>query len=284
MPDDIRRRIHLDRRLESYRSFFSDDWGERINRLAAPAPKLNALVFGIMLEWRATAYTASLPVAIIDHMKGYHDGFVNTGEINTTLLRLAETVMPVLGMRIPELTTDPFLISRLKTEIVKIGAALEDAHASTKVEFSLEETWQEYLKDPVYQLSLWGSQQHAYVSIYNSYDSFLARLVCIARSLDKLRTSDGGFRKHLTDAFGAALKEKCWTCKDIYIAREARHSLSHARGSVTKKLGEIQPSHGFMVVEGRIQVTPEKTKALFALLKDCVYALAEKAVAMPEFK
>jgi hypothetical protein len=284
MSDEILRKIHLDTRLDSYRNFFSDDWGQRINSLAETAPKLSALVFGLMMEWRATAYTASLPVAIIDHLKAYHDGFVNTGEINTTLLRLAETVTPILCQRIPELTADPFLISRLRTEIVKIGAQLEDARSATKVDFSLEETWQEYLKSHVYQLSLWGSQQTAYVSIYNAYESFLADLVGIARSADDLRTSDTGFKTHLNEAFGATLKERCWTCNGLHIAREARHALTHAGGRVTKKLANLRPAHTFMVIDRRIQVTPEKTKELFALLKDCVYVLAERAVSMSEFK
>ena len=78
-----------------------------------------------MMESRAAAYTASLPVSIVEHMKAYHDAFVNTGEINTTLLRIADGVIGKLGQRIPDLIVEPALIHRLRSEIVNLGAELE---------------------------------------------------------------------------------------------------------------------------------------------------------------
>lgn len=282
MTEDFRRNVHIETGIEEYRNFFNDDWGERIVALTERAPKLSEIAFDILMEWRAAAYTVSLPVTIIEHMKAYHDTFVTTGEINTTLLRLVDLVSARLAVRIPSLTGDPALIRQIQHEVVNIGAELEDARSRAALLFPLDDTWRSYLDNPVYQLSLWGSQRIGYVSIYNSYDNYLARVVAVALGLDTCRTSDRDFKSQLEQAFGSALLEKCWTSNDINIARLARHALSHAGGRETAQLGKQK--HGFVLRDGRIQVTPEKTKALFALLQDSVYALAEAAVVRSEFK
>ncbi|MEZ6041812.1 MAG: hypothetical protein R3C20_15000 [Planctomycetaceae bacterium] len=89
MRDEFLRTLYITTTFDTYCNFFSDDWGERIDRLTARKPKLSEIAFDLMMEWRAAAYTASLPVTILEHMKAFHDGFVNTGELNTNLLRLA---------------------------------------------------------------------------------------------------------------------------------------------------------------------------------------------------
>lgn len=281
MKDDILRTVYVATTLDAYRNFFNDDWGERVDRLAASKTKLSEIIFDLMMEWRAAAYTASLPVSILEHIKAYHDSFVNTGELNTTLLRLAQVIPAQLAQELPELSVDPSSLRRIREKLVDIGARIEEARDNATTEFPLEETWQSYLEHHVYQLSLWGSQRICFVSIYNSYENFLMRAVCIAQSNDSCRTSDREFKKYLFESFGEDLRNKCWTSGELNIARLARHSLSHAGGRLTDKLKE--QNHGFVIRDGRIQIVPEKTKALFSLLKDCVYSLAEKAVTMPEF-
>ncbi len=282
MKEEILRTIYVTRTLDAYRGFFSDDWGERIEQLTRTKPRLSEIVFDILMEWRAAAYTASLPVCILEHMKGYHDGFVNSGDINTQLLHLAETIPRKLAQEIPELCNDPALVRRLRGKLVDIGAEVERARDKAVFEFPLEETWQSYLQDNVYQLSLWGSQRICFVSIYNSYENFLVRAVSIARLINSCRTTDKDFQKNLVESFGQKLRDMCWTANDINIARLARHALSHAGGRVTDSLAN--QDHGFEVRDGRIQVTPEKTKELFSLLKDCVYSLAETAATMSQFQ
>src|SRR5262245_23849434 len=139
------------------------------------------------------------------------------------------------------------------------------------------------MKVSVFYLGLWGSQRIAYVAIYNAYDNFISHLVRSALNLARCRASEDGFKKRLVEAFGEPLKDKCWTDHRLNIARAARHSLSHAGGRVTKELGDLRPKHDFVVVDDRIQITPDKTRELFRLLTECVYALAEKAVTILQF-
>lgn len=281
MIDEMGRNVRVDIRFDSYHNIFNDDWGERIVALVKSSPKLSALVFDLLIEWRAAAYTAALPVTILEHMKAFHDGFVNTAEINTTLLRLADAVIPKLAEIVPNLTADPVMVRDLRSAIVDTGAKIEAARDKAEFEFPLEETWRDYLTDHVYQLSLWGSQRICYVSIYNSYDNFLARAVRIAASLPSCRTSDRDFNKNLTTSFGEPNFKKCWTDSKLNIARLVRHSLSHAGGRITNDLEKLE--HGFAMLDDRIQVMPDNTKALYKLLEECVYSLAETAVTMPEF-
>jgi hypothetical protein len=178
---------------------------------------------------------------------------------------------------------DPSSVRRLQERIVNLGAEMEEARDRAKFEFQMEEMWRSYLGKHAYQLSLWGSQRICYVSIYNSYENFLVRSLQIARSIDSCRVTDKDFPKNLAASFGDDVRDKCWISNiQINVARLARHALSHAGGRVTDDLAKHK--HGFVVKDDRIQVTPEKTKALFSLLKNAVYSLAEKAVVMQEFK
>ena len=278
------RNIFLRTRPEAYRNYLTDAWCERIESLTSSSPHLSELVFDIVLEWRAASYAASLPALIPEHTKTYHDSFVNTGQVNTTLVRLAEGISGNLARRIPELTSDPSLIRRIQTAIVNLGSDLEAAKSDNEGEMSLDGIWNDYLKLPPFFLGLWGSQRIVYMAIYNSYENFFVQLVRTATGNQRCRAGDSDFNKLVVVAFDSGIKEKCWTDNRLSVARLARHSLSHAGGRVTEELDKIRPKHEFAVEGDRIQITPDKTKALFELLSDCVYAAAEKAVGMSQFK
>jgi hypothetical protein len=282
MSEELRRKVHIETNIDDYRHFFSDDWAASVFQLTEHLPKIYELIFDLVMEWRSAAYTASLPVAVIEHMRAFHDGFVNTGEINTVLLRLAHDIPAKLALDVPELTHDPVLVRRLQERIVNLGAELEEARSRAQVAFPIDDTWRSYIEDSVFQLSLWGSQRICFVSIYNSYDNFLVRTLRIAISDNRCRSTDREFRSRFRDVFGAPLLEKCWTSDDVNIARLARHALSHAGGRLTDELA--QQKHGFIVRDHRIQITPQKTKELFAMLKDAAFSLAEKAVTLPAFQ
>lgn len=282
MSEEFSREVRIETSLDAYRNFFSDDWAKRIESLTARAAKIYAIVFDLVMEWRAAAYTASLPISILEHMKGYHDGFVNTGHLNTNLLRLAEVLPAMLARELPELTVDPSSIPLLQKKLIEIGANFEDARSQTQIEFPMDETWDSYLQNDVYRLSLWGSQRICFVSIYNLYENYLVQSVRIANCLSSCRSSGPNFKGQLVASFGAPLRDKCWTSNKMNLARLARHALTHAGGRVTDDLAKHE--HGFVVSDGRIQVMPANTKDLFTLLKECAYAVAEKAVTMPEFE
>ena len=231
------------------------------------------------MEWKAAAYTASMPVELLRHVKAFHDNFVNTGELNTHLLQLAFGIPGELVKELPELTGDPELLRKLQTKVMGIGARIHEARTAAKVEFPLDQLWNDYLKESVFQLSLWGSLRICYVAIYSAYDNFLARMVGVVLG-QRVRTNQD-FVKHLRNAFGEAICDRCWTQTPVLIARLARHSLAHAGGRVTDELRNLK--HGFEVRDDRIQIVPRNVKALWALLKKNVTEVVEAAVAMDRF-
>jgi hypothetical protein len=137
---DYHRNIHISADLEDYRNFFSDDWGKRIDELTVNTGKLEPLIIDLMMEWRAAAYTASLPALILEHMKAYHDGFVKTRELNTTLLHLANAIVTRMESKLPELTSDPGLLRRIRKAVLDLGIEIEDARDAAAFDFPMQET------------------------------------------------------------------------------------------------------------------------------------------------
>lgn len=278
MSDDFSRNVFIETELEQYRNFFSDDFATRLLDVTKHTRRLQELAFDLIMEWRAAAYTVSLPLSIIEHIEAYHNSFVKTGEINTTLLRLAEAVPQLVAQEVPLFSTDPNLIRQVKESLVKIGARVAETDAATKVDFSVSEAWSSYLSNDVYQLSIWGSQRLAYVAIYNSYENFLVHCVKFALGLASCRSSSKDFKDKIGQALGDDIRKACWSDDEVNIARLARHALSHAGGRLTEDLGK--QSHGFIVRQNRIQVTPTMTKALFATLKERTMLIAEAGAAI----
>jgi hypothetical protein len=94
--------------------------------------------------------------------------------------------------------------------------------------------------------------------------------VRVAASLDEYKSLNRKkFKSDFSAAFGEHLLKKCCDNSALDIARFARHALSHAGGRLTQELAST--SHGFVVCDGRIHITPKDTKALFSLLKDAAY-------------
>lgn len=280
--EELRRNVRVDIRHQSYRNCFSDDWGERIHALTENCPALAELVMDLTMAWRGAAYTVSLPLTTLDHTKLYHDTFVQTGKLNTQFLKLMEIVPKLLANKIPELTSDGNLIRRLQQELVEISAQVSESDTCKNVELPLEGLWDAQLKEPAFQLSIWGSQRICYSALFGAYENFLVRCVRIATQREGIRSTDKDFNKQIVDGFDALIRDKCWTNNRFAIAREARHSLLHAGGRLTKKLSKQK--HDFVVTHDRIQVMPDNIKSLFELLKDAAFELSEVAVNKPEFK
>jgi hypothetical protein len=255
--------------------------GERLHNLTENASVLAELAMDLTMAWRGVAYTASLPLATLDHTKVFHDTFVQSGELNTQFLKLMETVPKLLASKIPRLSSDPELIRRLQQELLEISVRVSESDACKSVELPLEELWDAQIQEPAFQLSVWGSQRICYSALWGAYENFLVRCVRIAVQNEGIRSTDRSFNQEVVNGFGQQIRDVCWTNNEFAIARLARHSLLHAGGRVTENLAKQK--HGFVVADDRIQVMPENIKSLFTLLKDAAFELSEAAVKMPGF-
>lgn len=278
---DPRYGIYVVSILQEYRNIFSDDWAHRFFAVTSKAPRLDTLALDLVTEWRASVYAMSMPPAILDHIKAFYDGFFQNEKPNTNLLNLATQIPKRLVRKVPELTGSPELIRKLEVEIVRLGAEINEISECDREEFDIEKTWREYLGHHVFQLALWGSQRNGYLSIFNSYESFLLQCVKARTPNEPCRVTRSEFKRQLTAAFGEQLLHDCWTCPEINIAKLARHAISHAGGRVTDDLSKQK--HGLHEHEGRIQITPADTKALLGILKQAAMSLAIKAADLSEF-
>ena len=141
--------IFIDDRMESYRNFFGDDWGQSMEALTAAAPKLDRLVLDLMLDWRGAAYTVSSPAIMVDHFRSFAEGYVNDPEPNTSLLCLAGNLLTKLSRELPEISADPQLQRKLRDKYVAVGAELLDAQSKVRMEFPIDQIWHDYVKHHV---------------------------------------------------------------------------------------------------------------------------------------
>ncbi|NQU20477.1 MAG: hypothetical protein HQ567_04285 [Candidatus Nealsonbacteria bacterium] len=280
--DDWKKNIFVDDRLESYRNFFSDDWGHRMDALVNDAATLRELVFDLMMDWRGAAYTVSFPAQMLEHFRGFAEGFANDSEPNTGILSLVDTLLAKVSRDLHELPAEPQLQRKLREKFVKVAAELKEAQDAVQQTLPVEQLWQDYLGHDVFQMTLWSSLRICYVAIYNAYDNFVGQCTSVACNGERTRTTTRDFKQKFKSAFGDPAFQRCWGNSGIHVARLARHALSHAGGRKTDALS--RQSHNFRVEDGVIHVTPSDVKELYSTLKDAAFGLAEVAKHKPEFK
>lgn len=282
MKEQVVRHIFVHDVLDSYRNFFDNEWSAKLLSVARGRKHLEELLYDLILEWRGAVYTTALPHELLESIRNFHDGFVKSNTPNTDLLRLSEGIRTRFNKEIDELRLDTSLSRIIQEKIVQIGAEIIELHKNAPIEFPIEQGWQDYLEIPAYKISIWGSQRISFVALYNSYDNFITQCTRIAKGLNEYRRKrEKEFKKDFRDAFGEELLKICWTNDELNMFRAARNSLTHAGGRVTDELRKYK--HDFELEDDRIQVTPDKTKALYNLLKKSVLALSEKAAAMQQF-
>jgi hypothetical protein len=123
-----------------------------------------------------------------------------------------------------------------------------------------------------------------------AYEDFLANAI---RPKEPTYSSKGkrnpthvAFPRH----FGVPLAELCWTHDEVTLARLVRNALAHNGGRFGAELekykarfvdatGTATPELQddlFILVDGKIQITPGNTKYLFGVLKERVTKIVEE--------
>ena len=279
--DDFVRQVWVTTSIEPYREVITRGWCEQLSSLTQKRNFIDEIAFDLILDWRAAELTAKMPVSMLDSIRAYHNAFVKNGSVTTSLIRLSELVPQALAKNLPPVLLNRTDSRELQKALVRIGKKVGRDRKNVDVELSLEDMWQQHLKSPGFQMSLWGSQRVSYVATYNAYDNFVYRMVTAALPHEQCRTIEKRFPLQFEKAFGSELCDSCWRSEQVHIARLVRNSLSHSGGLVSGKLAE--KDHGFETRQNRIHVVPEKLKELFLLLESAVYAIAEKAVTLPQF-
>lgn len=281
--DRLIKNLSIDDRLESYRDFFSDDWGHRVAALVKDAPRLQRLTFELMADWRGAAYTVSFPAQMLEHFRSFAEGFTNDPEPNTGTLRFADVVLTKLRLAIPELTADSRLQRVLHEKLVALTAEIKEAHSKVQIEFPIDDIWKQYLRHHVYQITLWSTLRIGYVAIYNAYDNFVQQCTSLARAGERIRTTGNTrFKRKFCETFGEPAYQQCWESAAVNVARLTRHALSHAAGRPSERL--LSQSPDLCIEDGVIHILPIDIKELYATLKDAALALCAIAKNKPELR
>lgn len=275
------RKIYIDNRVDAYEGFLSTEWANKITEKAKPSPALAEIVLDLLLDWRTCCYTAAMPTVFAQSIQTYANSYTNAPSNDRSVMAYSDTILKLVSRKVPELVEDSSLRTRLASALVNTAAEVRDAKDAVKINFDLEEVWNNYLGMAPFQMLVWSTQRVAYVALFNAYDSFLQRCVKRVSSRENLRTTDRDFRKVLRECLGDKAATACWTSSDFNTVRLVRHALSHAGGRETDKLSKQE--HGIVVQDGVLQIWPEHNKSLLEVLKKAVGAMVAATVSMPEF-
>jgi hypothetical protein len=273
--------VYVDARISQYEGYLPDDWMGRALDASKPAAALGQIVANLLLAWRTAAYTASTPLTIIKTVQAAMLGYARVVSSDASIIAFSDGVVARMSQRIPDLVEDRRLRERLVRELVTLADEIRAQRAALTTEMPVEPVWQDFLKQDAFVLSVWSSQRVSFVAFYNAYEAFLVECVKRATGVTRLRAQDTEFLRFLRTAFGTDLSGPCWTNREIQIAREVRHSLSHAGGHETENLKKQK--HGIRLEGSVLQIVPDDNHRLLRPLRNGVDAIITAAAAHPKF-
>jgi hypothetical protein len=86
----------------------------------------------------------------------------------------------------------------------------------------LDRFWDEIVDESEFSLSLWKSEENAYISIYISYEDYVTRLVGLGKGTDQYKLSET-FQNDFASVFGLPMLKTCWANEPARIARLVRN-------------------------------------------------------------
>jgi hypothetical protein len=280
MPDPVRR-IEIDDRIEAYSNYLPSDWMEAVSERAKPAPVLEDILTDMLLAWRATAYTASMPALMPQSSQAVLQGYMGTTSPDSSIITFAEGVLAKLSRKVPELVENSRLRATLMAELASIASEFRDVRANVKHEVPVNTFWQPFLHEPAFQMGVWSSQRVCYDTFCNAYENFITHCVWQLVGGDQPRTQGKEFKRALQTQFGTDLYTACWSNPDVERVRFIRNALSHANGRETPNLKAH--GHRVRVLDGVLQIFPEDLRAMLHTLRGAVDAMVSAAVGLSEF-
>ncbi len=280
MADPVRN-IYIDKRMGQYEGYIPDDWAPKAFGPVKPGSALDNLLVDLLLGWRTTAYTASMPATAIKVAQSSTLGYAKYVSPDGMIVAYSEAIVAKVSRKVPELVEDRRLREAVLRELVTVADEFRAAHSAATPEMPVEPIWADFLKQDAFAMSVWSSQRISFVAFYNAYEAFLVNCVKFALGVGQLRATDKEFQEALRTGFGKDISSACWSHHEINNARLVRHALSHADGRETADLKKQR--HGVKVLEGKLQIVPHDNHNLLRRLRAGVEALVDTATADPKF-
>src|ERR1700730_2204051 len=154
--------------------------------------------------------------------------------------------------------------------------------AQSQMEFPIAGYWDFLIRTSEFPFCIFGTQRINYGWLFFAYEDFLGNVIRTKepRYTSKKEPIKEAFARH----FGVPLRNYCWTDAEVDLAKLVRHALAHNGGRFGPDLkkykarfvdanGKTPPTlrdNLFILVDGKIQITPGNTRHLFGVLKDRV--------------
>lgn len=270
------RQIIIDDSPNEYQDFLPESWTRKIDGMVNQGSILDTLLLDLLLAWRSTSFTASMPLMLTKSVHSGIEGVLNNRSWNESVVIFGSAILDQLLIRLPELTRNHRLQLRLSTEITTISERFRPPSPGNSRNLPVDKLWDNFLSVSAFRLSVWSTQRVAFIAFVNSYEAFVINIVKAATGVSSIQTKDRQFRETLKTGFSRDIYSSCWTKKSLHIARQIRHCLSHADGVLTQSLESL--NDGIRSTEDhRLHVFPEDNKRILSDLQSGVEAIVEVA-------
>ncbi|PHQ34358.1 hypothetical protein [Rhodopirellula bahusiensis] len=264
--------IWFDKRLESYQTFFRDDFGHKADSIATANTRITQPVLQLVYDWRATSYAAALPSLLPGAVSDSLDGYIRGGYDPERTSQRIDMLVVALADRVPAVARGKKLRLRLQKELTDIARKLRENDESLPPVLSTEAVWENYLTLHPFVMGLHRTMELSFVAIYVAFENFVTSMISAALNGQPVTVRDQKeFKRQFRQAFGEPTIQRCWFARQITDAREIRNSISHAGGRVTTKLENYE---GSVLIKGnRLQIFPGDLKDLYETLRDAAVQL-----------
>ena len=291
MEDETIETVVIDPRLSSYNGFFDLKWAERI-LTAVEGSLLKPAVNSLVVAWRSTNGSHRLPSLIVQSLQRFADA-EPTAQLQARALyaeRLAHDIAEKLEARMQYgLNFDQR--RSLRRAVAKIEQETFEAAklVRLRVKFDCEGYWKQIADEPEFRFCLIGTQGLNYGGLFFDYEDFLASVIR-TKKLDfdsKKKQIGDALAKHL----GEPLRAYCWADPEVDVAMQIRHALVHNGGRYRSDRLDAYASRfvhvgrgdelelkgeQFLVMNGKIQISPRNTSHLFEVLKERVSKIVDE--------
>src|SRR4051794_6207153 len=120
MADPVRH-IHIDNRMGHYEGYIPDDWAPKALGPVKPGSALDNLLVDLLLGWRTTAYTASMPATTIKIAQSSTLGYAKYVSPDGMIVAYSEAIVAKVSRKIPELVDDRRLREAMLRELMTVA-------------------------------------------------------------------------------------------------------------------------------------------------------------------
>ena len=260
----MEKQIFITTDLKAYAAFYDHKWANEITAQCRDT-KLDRPFFDLIASWKGISNARQMPVMMINLFKSGVEGA--TRPYAEYAHRFTTTLRDTIVARVPLSDSQQ---RSMDAGLRSIQAGTADMLKSAKHALDAEKLWEDFTKELEIRLSLWKSEEAAYVMMFFAYESFLSHCVGIFKDNPAYRARRAEeLGNDLETEFGKPVSDNCWRAEPVTIARLVRNALLHNGGRLTRELEQYRKR--IIVVErDEIGISAVVTNELAACLKNCV--------------